>query len=262
MSNKLIARFNNPDTLGVISSFPVKGGEIARANAISRYTFLLTNSFPKNQKVVVFSEKRKSVKPYLLSRNILVAPSYKVNSPGFLVSLLSQILRFNRLPNFLIQFEFSVFGGKIVIPQILMLLFALKLLGKSTKIMFHQVVADINTLYGHLAIKKDGLKAGLLNVLLRTFYSTVGIFSEKIFVHDGVLAARIANFVDGRKIRIIPHGITRERKFSKGFEAASKAHFGIRRDTKLIGLFGYCSWYKGTDWLIENFARFAGGNPG
>ncbi|MCX6705435.1 MAG: hypothetical protein NT162_03840, partial [Candidatus Woesebacteria bacterium] len=140
--------FNNPDTLGVISSYPTKNGELARGNAISRYTYLLTKNFPKDQKVIVFCEAGKFKNPYLQAPNILVVPSYKLNSLTFFKDILAKINKFDAVNSIMIQFEFSIFGGKIIIPQILMLLLTLKLLGKSCKIAFHQVVTDINTLSG------------------------------------------------------------------------------------------------------------------
>lgn len=258
----MFEKFNTPDTLGIISSFPAKGGEVARGNAISRYTYLLTKNLPKNQKVVVFSEIRNAQKPFLMSSNVLVIPTYRINSLNFFTDLVKNISKFDRVDNVLIQFEFSIFGGKIVIPQILALLLALKLLGKSIKIMFHQVVSDINVLSGHLAIRKNGAKSLALNFLLKVFYRVCGVLSDKVFVHDEVLASRLLGFVNRDKIKVIPHGIDEKKTISKAFAGKCKKSFGVNKNTKLIGIFGYCSWYKGTDWLIENFARFAHENPG
>ena len=257
MRNNLIQKFNDSSVLGIISSFPAYGGELARGNAISRYTYLLTRSFPDDQKIVVFCEKRGSGKPYKIGKNILVVPTYKLNSFNFFGSLFRKIGEFGSISNFLVQFEFSVFGGKVVIPQFLLLLSSLKLMGKSVKIMFHQVVSDINTLSGHLAIGKDSLKSCVLNFLLKSFYTISGVLSDKIFVHDRMLADRISEFVDSSKLVIIPHGVEIKTGGQKLSGKSAKRFFGVSGDTRLIGLFGYCSWYKGTDWLIENFAKFA-----
>lgn len=257
VTKQIIDSYNNPDTLGIISSYPSFGGEVARGNAISRYTYLLTNNFPKSQKVIVFCEIRNTKKPFLMAQNILVVPTYKLNSINFFRDLLSKFSKFDVVSNILIEFEFSIFGGKIIIPQLMALLASFKLMGKSVKIMFHQVVDDINVLSGHLAIKKYSLKAWVLNNLLDVFYKTCGILSEKVFVHDAVLAGRLEKFVDEGKIKVIPHGVGGRKVVSKTFASNSKRYFKIKNGTKLVGIFGYCSWYKGTDWLIENFARFA-----
>src|ERR1035437_5339186 len=103
-TQSLFKQFDNPDTLGIISSFPMKDGEIARANAISRYTYLLTSSFSKNQNVVVFSEKgTKNEGSYLLAENILVVPSYKTDSPTSFIELYKNISGFSNIKDFLVQ---------------------------------------------------------------------------------------------------------------------------------------------------------------
>ncbi|EKE12226.1 MAG: Glycosyltransferase [uncultured bacterium] len=253
--------FNSPNTLGIISSYPAHGGEVASGNAISRYTYLLTKNFPKTQKIVVFCEIGKFKKPYLEAPNILVMPTYRLDSPVFFKNILQKTLDFDAISNIMIQFEFSIFGGKIIIPQIMALILSFRIMGKSTKIMFHQVVTNINVLSGHLAIKKNGIKVKILNLLLRVFYKSCGVLADKIFVHDDILAKRISEFVDERKVKIIPHGITMEKKISSNFTKSSRRYFGVKHGTKLVSIFGYCSWYKGTDWLIENFAKFARENP-
>lgn len=195
-----------------------------------------------------------------MTENVLVVPTYKVNSTKLYFDLIKKIGKFDRISNILIQFEFSIFGGKIIIPQLLALLTTLKLTGKSTKIMFHQVVGDLNVLSDHLAIKKNSFVSWSLNKLLHLFYKACGILSDKIFVHDNMLKERIVEFVDESKVKIIPHAISNEKKISKAFGKTAKKYFSVKEKTYLLGIFGYCSWYKGTDWIIENFARFAGEN--
>jgi len=252
--------FNNSKTLAVISPF-INKGKNPCGFSIIRYTKLIINSFPKNQRVVIFCERGKLNTPYLETPNILVVPTYKFNSLKFFVNFVNNISNFGQIKNYLFQFEFSIFGGKIVIPQIASLLGFLKLIGKNTTFTFHQVVTDIETLSGHLAIKKGSIKAKLLNFMLKSFYSVVGILTSKVIVHDEVLAKRLSRFVEISKIRIIPHGVNQSKKLSSSFIKKSKEYFGVKKDTKLVGIFGYCSWYKGTDWLIKNFAKFARENP-
>lgn len=254
--------FNSPDTLGIISSYPARRGEVAIDNAISRYTKLIVKNFPADQKVIVFCEKKRGIKPYLESENVLIVPTYEVNSLKFFNEVASRIFEYSRVKNILFQFEFSIFGGKIVTPQILALLLFFKIFGRSVKMVFHQVVMDLNTLSGHLAIKKGGFKAFVLTNFLKTFYFFAGKLIDKAFVHDSLLAKRLSYLVDSKKIKIIPHGVSKENKFTEKYIEESKKNFGVDGKTKLVGIFGYCSWYKGTDWLIENFAKFVSKNPG
>lgn len=260
MPKNNLNEFNNPQTLAIISPYLVKGENFC-GYSIGRYTKLLAESFPKNQKVVVFCDTQGGTRPHKISKNILLIPSYKINSSVFLVSLLTQIAKFSYVKNFLIQFEFSIFGGKKVVLQIPILLAILKIFGKKINITLHQVLDDIGALSGHLALKEKSLKTSILNTGLKGFYTLTGLLSDKIIVHDHVLAERIVRFVKKDKIKVISHGTFSLSKFSKKFESSSRKYFSLKRGYKLVGAFGFCSWYKGTDWLIENFARFARSNP-
>lgn len=253
---KLIAKFNKPNVLGIVTSFPEKGGEIASDNAIARYSFLLVTNFPQNQKVVIFCEKRAGYgDPYLLGKNILVVPSYKVNSFAFFIDLISFVKKFSRVSNLLFQFEFSTFGGKIAIPGVLISVALAKIIGKRVIFMLHQVVGNLNNLDGHLGINRKSLKSKILNTLLKSFYIFLGAFCDKLLVHDAILAQKLSQFVSPAKIDIVPHGIGGGRSFSNKFKQISRRYFGIKDNEKVACIYGYRSWYKGTDWVIRVISR-------
>src|SRR3990167_6945214 len=105
---KYLERFDTPETLIILSSFPRKGGELAIENALARYTYLLVKNFSENQRIVVLSEKRtKSERAYLLKSNILVIPSFSKNSLKFAFDVEKDLSRFVLAKNLLVQFEFS-----------------------------------------------------------------------------------------------------------------------------------------------------------
>jgi len=258
-------QFNNPDTLGVISSYPSQNGEIARANAISRYSYLLTNSFSETQKVVVFCEKRsdKDV-PYLLKENILVVPSYIHDSQLLDFDLTSQILKFGRIKDFLVQFEFSIYGGKRVIPAFLAVLLTLKVLGKNTSLVLHQVVRDLNELTGHLGMHQGTLKMEVFNMALAGFYLFTGWSANRIVVHDKLLKSRLSEFVDENKILVIPHAVgdIQKKNLNSRSKLIARRSFGLGKKDKVIGVYGYRSWYKGTDWIINTVRQLSLQYPG
>ncbi len=245
--------FNSPNTLGIISSFPAKNGEIAVANAISRYTYLLSKSFPKNKKIVIFSEINKSNKPYLLTENILVVPSFKYDSVKFAGDTLKNVANFNFVKDILIQFEFSIFGGKKVIPSFLLLLLSLRLLNKNVSIVLHQVVTDLNELSGHLGLSRKSLSVALFNTLLTGFYWVVGYLSNQIIVHDKMLLTRLSNLVNKSKIKVIPHAVGDMSvvKINSKLETLARNGFGLAKKDKVVAIYGYRSWYKGTDWMVK-----------
>ncbi len=259
-NKSLFSQFNNPDTLGIISSFPIKGGEIASMNAISRYTYLLSKSFPINQNIVIFCEKNEaSDEAYLLSENILIIPSFKHDSISFAGDLMANIFKFDKVKDVLVQFEFSVFGGKKVIPSFLFLLLTLKLLNKSTSLVLHQVVTDLNDLSGHLGLSRNSLNVGLFNTLLVGFYLVVGNLSKKIICHDKMLKNRLSKFIGKSKISVIPHAVGDEKviKLNSKLVGVAKKSFGFAKQDKVITVYGYRSWYKGTDWIVKTVSQLS-----
>lgn len=256
MKKKYLKDFNQKDTMGIISSFPQKGGEVAVENAVARYTKLLVESLPQCQKVVIFSEIRSGKdRPYLHANNILIVPAYRKDSVFLFSDLLRNIFSFNKISDLLIQHEFSVFGGKVVVPSLALLLFVLKLLKKNTSIMLHQVVNDLSELAGHLGLKRNSLKMSILNLFLLIFYKIISVTVNKSLVHDPVLANKLANFVDSEKIVVIPHGVSKVKKVSNTKIVELKNKLDINKKNKIILVFGYQTWYKGTDWVVETFEK-------
>jgi glycosyltransferase involved in cell wall biosynthesis len=257
-------KFNDNKSVALITSFPAKNGEIARANAISRYSYLLAKSFSKSQKVVVISEAGDvKNKQYQIDDNILVENTYKVDSLSFVADILKKIIKYNEINDILIQFEFSIFGGKKMIPQIILLLFLLKIMGKNVSITMHQVVNSLNDLSGHLGLHRSGVKIKFLNLFLELFNYLVGLFTNKIIVHDDLLKKRLSKYVDENKIVVIPHAIGDQsiRNITKKDELFARKEFGLKRNDKVIAVYGYRSWYKGTDWIVKTVKELSGKNP-
>ena len=258
ISKKHLEKFDSPDTLVILSSFPKKGGEVAVENALARYTRLLVKNFPKNQKIVIVSEKRaKGDKDYLVRKNILVVPTLKKNSLFFAFDVERVLAQFSLSRNLLVQFEFSVFGGKRVIPGVSLVLAIEKLRGRYITTMLHQVVRDLSPLSGHLGLNKNGIKSRILSGLLSLFYKSTAGLSDKIIVHDAHLKSRLATFVESQKIQVVPHGIDPPRRFTAGFVKKSREAFGFTKSEKIVTLFGSRSWYKGTVRAVSVFGEIA-----
>ncbi len=255
---------NDTGTLAIITSYPAKNGEIASANAISRYSYLLINSFPKNQSIIILSEKnQKNNIAYQLTENISIVPTYKYNSLNFFSQVLSKTIEFNKIKDYLIQFEFSIFGGKKVIPPFLLTLLGLKLLNKNVSITLHQVATNLNELSGHLGLTRNSFKTRLLNLSLNIFYRTVGVLAQKIIVHDVLLKKRLSEFVSDKKIEVIPHAIGDEsvKNITSKLAAITKREFGFSKKDKVLTVYGYRSWYKGTDWIVKTVKELSDDNP-
>lgn len=251
-----IKKFNSGNALLVITSFPQKGGEVAVENAVARYSKLLIEAFPSTQRVVIFCEKRfVGEKQYSINKNILVVPAYTKNSLKFLPQIVGRLLGFGRVKNILLQFEFSVFGGKIILPQVVTLMLILRLLGKNLTVMFHQVTLSLSSLSGHLGLNKLGLKTQFLDFLLSCFYRFSGLLASNIIVHDQVLRANLSKCVNIGKISVVSHGMGDCRKPKKNEVNLLRQILGLSSKQKVVLVFGYNSWYKGTDWVVKAFSN-------
>jgi len=261
LSRKLHNKFNQPETILVVSSYPARKGELACDNAVARYSKLLLNEFPRNQKVVVVSENRTgNDKPYVDKENILVVPTYRYDSLNFTNSVIKQIVKFNKIKNIHYQFEFSSFGGKNIIPQFIALLTGVKLMNKNNTVMFHQVSLNLNKLSSHLGLKRNSLRISVFNYFLKVFYKLVAIMSDTLIVHDSYLANKLAKVSDVKKIVIIPHGISSFKPTNKNDRNEIRDKYGLSKKDFVVGIFGYKSSYKGTDWLVEAVGKYAESN--
>lgn len=258
MNKNYLKKYNTADTLAVISSYPEKDGEVAVENAIARYTKLLLQNYPSYRKIVVFCEKRNDTDLVReVDYRILVVPTYTVGSLKFAPQVVAKVKDFDRVIDYLIQFEFSIFGGKESILGILSILSALSSMKKETSIMLHQVVTDISTLSGHLGLSKNAIKTKMFNNLLKIFYISVGLLSKWVFVHDSVLKNRLSTYVKEDKIAVIAHGMQVEKTVSSREKAMARKKWGINEKDYVVLAFGYQSWYKGTDWIVENVGKLS-----
>ena len=245
---------NGKDSIGIVTSYPAKNGEIASSNAVSRYSYLLSRAFPKSQNLIIFCEKDEINNiAYQPSSNMLILPTYESNSLSFASQILSKVAKFNKLKNYLIQFEFSIYGGKKIIPSFVLMLFGLRLFNKNITITLHQVTSNLNELSGHLGLAKNSFETRLLNLGLNVFYRLVGLLSNKVIVHDELLRSRLSRFIESEKIEVIPHPVGDEKvvKINPKLVYKARKDLGFKKKDIVIGVYGYRSWYKGTDWIIK-----------
>lgn len=257
LSRKTHQRFNEQGTLLVVSSFPLRGEEIASRNAVARYSQLLLKTFPRNKQIVVICEKvsGQDNRPYLLRKNILILPTYQVNSWSLFKDLYKVLGEFSAATDVLIQFEFSLFGKELITFCLPLLFMLMRFKGKRIFTMFHQIVLDLSTLADQVNLKNQPFKTGLINLAMKVFYVLFGWASQKVLVHDQLLAEKLFGLVSKRKIEVIPHGIDGFRFYSKQAKNRLRAKYGLKPNDKVILAYGYHSWYKGTDFLVNAMAE-------
>jgi len=257
ITEKIYRRFNDKDTLILVSSFPLLNEEIAKRNAVSRYSYLLTKHFPQNKKIVVICEQvsGKNNRPYLLEDNILVLPTYQLNQFKLFSQINQQLNRFDQVKDILLQFEFSLFGKEIITFLLPFFLLLQRLKGKRIQTMLHQVIMDLASLSDQVNLQQNSLKTKFFNLAMKNFYFLLAAANQKVLVHDQFLAKKLATIVQQEKIIIIPHGINSNKKFSQNKIKQIRKKWGLTTQDQVVLAYGYHSWYKGTDFVAKNFLK-------
>lgn len=247
----LIKQFNSPESLLVITSFPSQKGEGAAINAVACYASNLLSAY-QNRPIVILAEKLNKDNEIYRQDNLLVIPCWQPANPFLFFQILRTLVKFNQVKQVLFQFEFNQLGSVILTSLLPFFLGILGIFGKRITIVLHQVISDLGDLAGHLNLTRNSLKNKILSFGINSFYRLLGIVSNKIIVHEEVLKNRLIKLVSPEKIQVISHGL-KVNKLKK---------LAIKRKDFILLLFGYLTWYKGTDWLVNKVGEMAKKHPG
>lgn len=253
----IIKKFNKSDTLVVISSYPEKNSEPAKLNAVACYARNLLLRY-KLRKVVVLSEITGEGKAYRKG-NILVIPCWRPADPLLFVRILQVLIKFNSVRDVLIQFEFNMLGSFVHSSLTPFFALILRLIGKKVTVMQHQVVNDLTELSGHLNVKRNTLKAVILNSGLRCFYILLGLSVNAVIVHEQLLKDRLSKWMSREKVFVISHGM--EVDNSDVSKTKIRQELFLEKNDFVLLIFGYIAWYKGVDWLIRKVVEINKAHP-
>ncbi|PIS14576.1 hypothetical protein COT64_01855 [Candidatus Shapirobacteria bacterium CG09_land_8_20_14_0_10_39_12] len=251
---KLIEKYNNKESLLVISSYPLKG--MVYGNGVGGVA-----SFAKNN-LIPLSEERKIVvlaeiltKPEIYEEgNILVCRIWRRNFPGIYFDLIKAVKKFSKIKHFEVQFEFSLFGELIITGFMPLFLGLLKLSGKNIVIVVHQVLLSLDSLSGHLGWTERTLKQKAFSIILRLYYYLLAINSNKIVVLEPAFKRRLqAIGIKDDKVSVIRLGVDRNLIATK--KEIAMRELGIEKNEFVILVFGFLAWYKGSDLIAEAFTK-------
>jgi len=248
---KLIKKYDKPETVVVVSSYPDEGGESAVRNAIANYSRELLSEMSKVTRVVVLAEILDKSKIYE-ENGVLVVRCYKRDSLMLVWQVVAMIRQFDKARQVLTQFEFGVYGGSMVTFSLSLLGSLVRMLGKEYSIMMHQVTDDLGELAEHLGIGTRGFKTSIYNLGIMLFYRLAGLGAKRVLVHNLYLKMKLAKYVNSQKIGIVPHGVSRLRKMNRD---VARSEMGIGKKEQVLLVFGYLSWYKGSDWIVKQMGK-------
>ena len=252
MKNTKINDFNKKGSLLIISGWPKKrelySKGVCAVSSFTKNTITALQKENPGRKIVVFTMQTNGNEVYE-ENGILVIRCFKRNSPLSYLSLLKQIIKFNKPKDVLIEFEFASFGDTLTTSLMAPFVFVLFLLRKNIFLVIHQVLFDIRVLSAHIGVEKNNPKLKFLNLGLKWFYFMLTLPAKKVVVLEEEFKKRLSKVANPAKIFVIPHGVDTDIRSADRLAARKK--LGIGNDEFVLLYFGYLTWYKGVDFLIE-----------
>ncbi|OIP57804.1 MAG: hypothetical protein COX79_03740 [Candidatus Levybacteria bacterium CG_4_10_14_0_2_um_filter_36_16] len=254
---KLIKKYNKPDSILVISSYPEKGvlysGKVCAVGGFAKNTIRSVKKYlarkGQKRKIIVLTVTTGQEEIYV-EDGILVIRIFERNNVLSYLSIFKTVRKFNKVKDTLVEFEFASFGDTKTAGFFPLTLMFLRLLEKNITLVLHQVTPSLDELWGHVGFKKNSLKLYFFNLIIKFFYFALTLFPQKIVVLEEIFKQRLAGLTDINKVTVIPHGVDKKvRKISKN---SARAKLGIKKDEFVLLYFGYLTWYKGADWIIKN----------
>jgi len=248
----LIERYNKTNTLAVISSYPEKNSTYSRkVCAVGGFTKNTLKFI--NDKKVVFTVKISKKEEVYEENKTLVLRVLDRENPLSIFPLINYVCKFNKIKNFLIEFEFGSFGNIGAVSAFLIVPLILKLFGKKQIFVIHQVVNNLGSIAGHLGWTANDLRISIFNTFLHLFYKFTYFLAATTVVTEQYLKNNLRKIVGNeRKIKVIPHGVDSNLRLQD--KENSRNILKLPKDKFIILYFGYLTWYKGAD-IFQEYAK-------
>lgn len=255
LAPEVLREFNTPNTIIMVSSYPVvKDKKVTNIAGVSNYTYNLIQGLEKlhqkDTKFIIITDKVPGSE-IKISKNFLILPTWTKNDFLLFKKIKERIYEFDKVSDILIQFEFNLFGD--MFQTAFFPIFLISISNKNVSVVLHQVAENISSLQGHLGITST-FKLKTLDTLYSIFYKVLSIPKIKIIVHDTIFKQRLLSFGCKRKIKIIPHGLG---EFSDTISSKdARIKLSYKKDDFILLCFGFVTWYKGIDLIINRIQFF------
>ena len=267
-----LSMLNSDNSILVIASYPPKdaihhplivGGASYTKNTLLALQRVL-NDKSIDSRIIVLAEKltaNRHSEPNEKSEDnnsyedngINVKRVWQRNNFSSFFSLINEINKYKKTEKILFSLELAMFGGQLSLLGIMLLLIWLKISGKKTYIVLHQVIANLQDMEGHLGKTSPTLMTHINNFALRQFYRLVIFASYKIIVFEQTFKDYLHTLGDSQKVVVIPHGV--EKFVNSVTKKQARENLHIDPKKKVIMLFGFLAWYKGTDWIVNQIDK-------
>lgn len=247
-----ISKYNQKDTVLVISGWPETSGRAQNNYGIAWYTKETIEPVAKKygQRFVVLSETNHDNTPKTFANGkILVLRVFDQKHPTLFPRILRFMAMFNRIDRVFVHSEFCTNGGIKNFILLIPFLTLIKLFGKRITYFAHNVVTDLSGIAPHLNLDKQTFSFIILNACIRYYYFLLGLLTDRIVVMDEEMKRRLVAYIPENKIISVPFWIKDTGRIISKFKARRK--LGISNDKFVLLYFGFITWYKGADWLID-----------
>ena len=259
LNKKQLIKYNRQDTLLAISSYPPKGTTYGKGvGGVASFAKNTLLPISRYKKIVVLAEILK--KPRVYEENgILVVRCWRRDSANLYKDLIHNVFAFSKIKQVLIEFEFGIYGDFVLTSFFPLFLLVLRLLGKRTYTVVHQVLINLKSLSGHLGLSAKSLKLKLMSRLLKVYYKILALGSVKIVVLEKEFERRLVRLgVNKEKVQTIPHGV--DLGLRRESKQIARKKLGIKPNEFVVLCFGFVTWYKGADIVVRAFSELKGKN--
>lgn len=248
----LLADFNHPDTILVISKYPYAGNS-ASFHGVATYTQdtlrAISETTKKKFVVLVQSEYDRPMELDPQNKNILIVPAFDAGLRMF-AQLFKWVTTFNQVSLIHIHSEFYTSGHPLQMALVVPFVAALKLAGKQVYFTAHNVVNDFSFIANHLGKKRTDVSLKILEKLTPWYYAALGLSVTKLIVLDESVAQKISRFMQKSKLVVSPHWIHPQKTEVRGRQRL-RQKYGFTAKEYVLVCYGFMTNYKGIDWLIE-----------
>lgn len=251
---------SNPHLL-VIASYPPQGEK--HSKAIVGGAMYAKNTLEATQKasedtmnILVLAESFQGKKESYEEDKIQIKRFWKKNSLTTFIDLTKEVLKHKKARTVVVEFELVMFGDALSLIPLPLFLFVLRILNKRVVFVFHQVLGSVAEMSGHLNLPQRGLKTSIYSFLYTSIYFLLLTFSSESIVFEQILKERLHRLNKRKKITVIPFGT--EVFSPRVSKEVARERLSLPKDAYILFSFGFIAWYKGTDWLVNQFTNDQG----
>lgn len=246
---KLIREFDQENTTLVISHWPISSTQY---DGVATYTENTLTKFANdyNHRFVVlvpYDYPGKRIR--LVHKNILLIGVFNEKRLHLYPQISGWLAKFPRIKKVVVHSEFCASGGLYVRAMVVPFLALIKLAGKHITYYAHNVANDIGEYAPHLGLSK-GWKLALTRVGYTVYLKSLQHVVDRFVVLEQSVARRLTKIMGEKKeIVVAPHWI--EPGIGKITKALAKKKLGVNTNKSLVVSFGFVSWYKGSDVVMD-----------